>query len=299
MKILLLYVPLPFFWALQDQQGSRWTFQATRMTGEIGGITIKPDQMQVVNPLLIIIFIPLWDVLVYPLFAKIGIRRPLQKLTVGMMFAGLAFLISAMVELKLETTDPILPNINEGQLRIINGLECAFTFRTDLPITENKFKIDQFSVYENRHIPVNSSKTLFMYSTDTMDCPADITGNFRMTPEKATTYFLTRDDRDSSPGVRVIEYIDSPGKPKKGFPLIRLLVTVQQDREITFKEIDKDIVKVFQSNSTELKTIPTGHYDIYVDGVVIDHIRIYPGAVYNIILTEKSFNNYVSVYSYM
>ena len=26
-RVLLLFVPLPVFWALYDQQGSRWTFQ--------------------------------------------------------------------------------------------------------------------------------------------------------------------------------------------------------------------------------------------------------------------------------
>lgn len=46
LKILLLFVPLPLFWALFDQQGSRWTFQATRMDGNIGFMQIKPDQMQ-------------------------------------------------------------------------------------------------------------------------------------------------------------------------------------------------------------------------------------------------------------
>lgn len=78
MKILILYIPLPFFWALQDQQGSRWTFQATRMDGEVGFFTIKPDQMQVINPLFIILFIPLWDLFVYPMLEKVGIKRPLQ-----------------------------------------------------------------------------------------------------------------------------------------------------------------------------------------------------------------------------
>ncbi|XP_078741948.1 solute carrier family 15 member 2-like, partial [Lampetra fluviatilis] len=33
-KVLFLYLPLPMFWALYDQQGSRWTFQATRMDGD-------------------------------------------------------------------------------------------------------------------------------------------------------------------------------------------------------------------------------------------------------------------------
>lgn len=82
----MLYLPLPFFWALFDQQGSRWTFQATRMDGDVGFYTIKPDQMQVVNPLLILIFIPLYEVAFYPVLNLIGVRRPLQKLTGGKKF---------------------------------------------------------------------------------------------------------------------------------------------------------------------------------------------------------------------
>jgi dipeptide/tripeptide permease len=83
LNVLVLYLPLPFFWALFDQQGSRWTFQATRMNGDIGIYVIKPDQMQVINPLLILIFIPLYEVAFYPLLNLIGIRRPLQKITAG------------------------------------------------------------------------------------------------------------------------------------------------------------------------------------------------------------------------
>lgn len=91
LNVLVLYLPLPFFWALFDQQGSRWTFQATRMDGDIGFYTIKPDQMQVVNPLLILIFIPLYEIAFYPLLNLIGIRRPLQKLTGGKMRIKLFF----------------------------------------------------------------------------------------------------------------------------------------------------------------------------------------------------------------
>ena len=47
LRVLLLYIPVPIWWALFDQTGSRWTFQATRMDGTIGATTIKPDQMQV------------------------------------------------------------------------------------------------------------------------------------------------------------------------------------------------------------------------------------------------------------
>lgn len=104
MRVLVLYLPLPVFWALFDQQGSRWTFQATRMDGDMGSWDIKPDQLQMLNPLLILIFIPLYDVAFYPALSLIGIRRPLQKLTMGGILAGVAFIISGVVELKLEVS---------------------------------------------------------------------------------------------------------------------------------------------------------------------------------------------------
>lgn len=104
MRVLFLYLPLPVFWALFDQQGSRWTFQATRMDGDMGSWDLKPDQLQVLNPLLILVFIPLYDVAFYPALRLIGIRRPLQKLTMGGILAGIAFIISGIVELNLEVS---------------------------------------------------------------------------------------------------------------------------------------------------------------------------------------------------
>ncbi len=70
LQVLILYIPLPVFWALFDQQGSRWVFQATRMNGALGSYIIKPDQMQLINPALILILIPLFDQAIYPLFTK-------------------------------------------------------------------------------------------------------------------------------------------------------------------------------------------------------------------------------------
>ena len=70
LRVLVIFIPLPVFWALFDQTGSRWTFQATRMNGSLGTGTIKPDQMQVVNPLMILILIPIFDRFIYPQFAK-------------------------------------------------------------------------------------------------------------------------------------------------------------------------------------------------------------------------------------
>lgn len=102
LNVLTLYLPLPIFWALFDQQGSRWTFQATQMDGELSFYIIKPDQMQVLNPLLILVFVPLFDTVFYPLLRKIGIRRPLQKMAVGGFLAGISFLLSMMVQYRID-----------------------------------------------------------------------------------------------------------------------------------------------------------------------------------------------------
>lgn len=73
------------------------------MSGDIGFYTILPDQMQVVNPLLILAFIPLFDTVIYPLLNKCkALRTPLQRLTVGGLLAAVAFILSALVELQLE-----------------------------------------------------------------------------------------------------------------------------------------------------------------------------------------------------
>lgn len=68
------------------------------MDGRLFGYDIKPDQMQVMNPLLILLFIPIFELYVYPVLACIGIKRPLQKLSLGGLLAALSFVISAYLE---------------------------------------------------------------------------------------------------------------------------------------------------------------------------------------------------------
>jgi solute carrier family 15 oligopeptide transporter 1 len=78
------------------------------MDGNTWGWVIKPDQLQVINPLMVLAFIPLFDRGIYPLLAKFGLlKKPLQRLTMGGIFAGIAFVVSGMVELSLEVMGSI------------------------------------------------------------------------------------------------------------------------------------------------------------------------------------------------
>uniref|UniRef100_A0A8C3A055 Solute carrier family 15 member 1 n=1 Tax=Cyclopterus lumpus TaxID=8103 RepID=A0A8C3A055_CYCLU len=121
LRVLFLYIPLPMFWALFDQQGSRWTLQATIMNGDFGILKIQPDQMQTVNPILILALVPIMDSLLYPLIAKCKINfTPLKRMTVGMLFAALAFIAAALVQIQIDQTMPKFPSSSEGQVKFIN-----------------------------------------------------------------------------------------------------------------------------------------------------------------------------------
>jgi len=132
LKVLVLFVPLPIFWALFDQQGSRWTFQAVNMNGRIGSYIIKPDQMQVVNPVLILICLPIMEAVVYPCLSRLHLlRRPLQRMTTGGILAAVSFIVSALVEYQLEKTYPVALSADLAQLRIFNMAPCNVSLASD------------------------------------------------------------------------------------------------------------------------------------------------------------------------
>uniref|UniRef100_A0A8C2AE30 Solute carrier family 15 member 1b n=1 Tax=Cyprinus carpio TaxID=7962 RepID=A0A8C2AE30_CYPCA len=121
LKVLFLYIPLPMFWALFDQQGSRWTLQATTMDGNFGAFIIQPDQMQIVNPILIVIMVPIMASAVYPLIKKCGLNfTPLRRMTVGMLLASLAFVAAALLQIQIDRTVPNFPSSSQTQVKFLN-----------------------------------------------------------------------------------------------------------------------------------------------------------------------------------
>lgn len=295
LKILVLYLPLPFFWALFDQQGSRWTFQATRMVGDIWGYTIKPDQMQVINPLLILGFIPLFNYALYPMLEKIGVKRPLQKLTLGGFLAALAFVFSGMVELKLQAVAPRVPGSMEGQLRIYNGMSCNYNFQTFLPSSEKfkSFMVDSLDVFEDKDLivpnPIAFKFTATSLTNGSTVCP-DIIGNFTMEPGKAVSYFMKRGVKE---GIEVVRFIDAPQTPNSGEPVLRILMNVPPvGSSFTLK--NADFKKEILTTSTELLTVIRGENVLMSNDKSIVNVTTALGGGYAVIVMENSTTGYVS-----
>uniref|UniRef100_A0AAQ6AFM5 Solute carrier family 15 member 1 n=1 Tax=Amphiprion ocellaris TaxID=80972 RepID=A0AAQ6AFM5_AMPOC len=143
LKVLFLYIPLPMFWALFDQQGA---------------LTIMPDQMQTVNPILILVLVPIVDSLVYPLIAKCKLNfTPLKRMTVGMLLAGLAFVAAALVQLQIDQTLPTFPSSTVGQAKFINMINGNI----NITAGSNPITLDAFSVlqptYKTQTIPIKYS----------------------------------------------------------------------------------------------------------------------------------------------
>jgi dipeptide/tripeptide permease len=102
LKVVLMSLPVPIFWACLMQQRSRWIFQAVKMNGDIGFYKIKPDQMIVFNSFLSITMIPILDKFVYPLLEKVGIKSMLQRLIFGGILIVVAFVLSVIVETQIQ-----------------------------------------------------------------------------------------------------------------------------------------------------------------------------------------------------
>uniref|UniRef100_A0AAG5DKY4 Oligopeptide transporter 1 n=1 Tax=Anopheles atroparvus TaxID=41427 RepID=A0AAG5DKY4_ANOAO len=293
LKILVLYIPLPVFWALFDQQGSRWTFQATRMDGEIGGYTIKPDQMQVINPLLILAFIPVFESCIYPVLAKIGIRRPLQKLSLGGLLAGAAFVLSGFVEIALDRTNAILPAAHESQLRVFNGLPCDYRFHTDVPNLAS-FTVPSRGAFESLHIDVMTNTTFqFRAETSEIVCVrenmTELSGTFYLNPAGAVSYFMSR----KGGKINLVEYADTAAKNRNGLPSIRLLANVKTAKEISLRHSKNgDTVYNILLNQYDQLAVIEGEYGVFVGERQIGTVKLSPGGVYTLLLDEVLENEF-------
>lgn len=155
-KILVLYIPLPIFWALYDQQGSRWIFQASRLNPRVFGYVIQPDQLQFLNPLLIIIFVPLFRCCVFPFMQKSSIGRPLQKLIIGGFLVTLAFLAAGIIGKQQSRLDKEFkqPGLNKSELILINGFPSNFSIElgNKSEIFLKKYDFLQMSVNESQKV---------------------------------------------------------------------------------------------------------------------------------------------------
>jgi POT family proton-dependent oligopeptide transporter len=104
-RVLIVFVMIIPFWSLYDQTASSWVLQGQDMQSidmSWGSIQFRfgAEEMQSFNPLLIMIFVPVVTLLVYPHIGRWG--APLKRMGLGILMAGIAYGAVAALQQRID-----------------------------------------------------------------------------------------------------------------------------------------------------------------------------------------------------
>uniref|UniRef100_A0A8C8YYX7 Solute carrier family 15 member 2 n=1 Tax=Prolemur simus TaxID=1328070 RepID=A0A8C8YYX7_PROSS len=256
-RVLFLYIPLPMFWALLDQQGSRWTLQATKMNGNLGFFVLQPDQMQVLNPFLVLVFIPLFDLVIYRLISKCGINfSSLRKMAVGMILACLAFAVAAAVEIKINGMAPPQPGPQEIFLQVLNlaNDEVKVTVlgnENNSLLVESIKSFQKTPHYSKLHLKTKSQDFHFHLKYHNLSVYAE-----HSVEEKNWYSLIIREDGKSISSMMVK---DVEGKTTNGMTAVRFINTLHKDVNISVgTDISLNVVEDYGVSA--YRTVQRGEY---------------------------------------
>lgn len=134
LRVLVLFALVTPFWSLFDQKASTWVLQADAMTKPAW---FQSSQMQAINPLLVMLLIPLNNLVLYPALKRLGFEMTaLRRMTAGILFSGLAWVVVAGMQVVLDgghafsITWQVLPYalLTLGEVLVsATGLEFAYS----------------------------------------------------------------------------------------------------------------------------------------------------------------------------
>ena len=137
LRVMVIFAPIPIFWALWDQKGSTWVLQAAHMDLQLGQVKLAASQLMALNPLLVMLMIPLLSLVVYPALERRGVRlTPLRRIGAGMVITGLSFAAIGALQLVLDRGHSLSVLWQAGPYLLLTlgeilvsttGLEFAYT----------------------------------------------------------------------------------------------------------------------------------------------------------------------------
>jgi proton-dependent oligopeptide transporter, POT family len=119
-----------------QSSGGEWTLQAAHLDLNLFGWRILPAQVQIINPILILIFVPLFNYWIYPAIDRVFVLTPLRKVGIGLFVTAASFVPIWLIELQLAQGQkpsvwwqtPAYVLLTAGEILIsITGLEFSYT----------------------------------------------------------------------------------------------------------------------------------------------------------------------------
>jgi len=102
-KIMAVFAFVPFFWMLNDQNSSEWVLQASKMDLHFMGVNWLASQVQVANPILVLLYIPLFNYVLYPFIEKLGINfNAYRKIGTGFILSVISFIVIWQIQLVID-----------------------------------------------------------------------------------------------------------------------------------------------------------------------------------------------------
>jgi POT family proton-dependent oligopeptide transporter len=136
-RLAIIFVFIPVFWALWDQSsGAEWTIQAKSLDLNFLGIHFLAGQVQVVNGIFVLLFIPVFNYGLYPAISRVFPLTPLRKIGIGLFLTALSFVVIWWLQSRIDAGER--PNVGWQILAYailtaaevmvsITGLELAYT----------------------------------------------------------------------------------------------------------------------------------------------------------------------------
>ncbi len=136
--LLSIYAFVAVFWSLYDQSGGAWVLQAAQMDRNFLGIEWLESQIQAINPLLILCYIPLFAYVIYPIAGKVVKLTPLRKIGAGFFLCVVAFGISAFAQQKIDAAQAafsgqVAPMVANGSIDYPKTIETLRAAERNAP----------------------------------------------------------------------------------------------------------------------------------------------------------------------
>lgn len=286
LELVILYIPIPVYWSLAEQIGSRFTIQATNMNGVLPYYTIKADQFQVMHPLLIIMLIPLFDMFVYPMLKKIGVWRPLHIMTIGGLLTASSFLLAGLLEMRLNETNAVYPVPGECQLRIYNPLLCEFSVKTDIP-GHYMFTVNPMG-YIKRDIQIrNNERYNNRIEFESTDC-LNMTSHLILTENQSVSYLIQPQG--------AIRFKDSVKKSVNGKHMLRILSANSSQSVSIINDVSGQIV--YEGNpdlNLQISLLPSKYKIIINDANVTQQTEFKAGGVSTLLLMANDTHTWIEI----
>ena len=102
-RLFLIYIFVAIFWSLWDQSsGGEWTLQARSLNLHFLGMKLLPEQVQVANPLLILVLVPIFNYVIYPAIDRVFRLTPLRKIGIGLFLIAASFLVIWWLQARID-----------------------------------------------------------------------------------------------------------------------------------------------------------------------------------------------------